>query len=110
MFTRRSVERLYLTQHRRTTMESFWLCDDCLFAAAYEDYSALSLYDTPDEVEKRLAAIQSGLMHLMPISADFDAEAGWGIKPFPRCPVMVVVRPNRVNATNSLGCKRRNIG
>lgn len=20
-------------------MESFWLCDDCLFGAAYEDYS-----------------------------------------------------------------------
>jgi hypothetical protein len=66
-------------------MESFWLCDDCLFATAYEDYSALSLYYTPDEVEKRLAAIQPGLMHLMPISADFDAEAGWGIKTCDGC-------------------------
>jgi hypothetical protein len=75
-------------------MESFWLCDDCLFAAAYEDYSTLSLYYTPDEVEKRIAAIQSGLVRLMPISADFDPEAGWGIKPFPRCPVTVVVHPN----------------
>ena len=51
-------------------MESFWLCDDCQFAAAYEDYSALSLYYTTDEVEKRLAVIQRGLMHLMPLSAD----------------------------------------
>ena len=67
-------------------MECFWLCDDCLFAAAYEDYSALSLYYTMDESEKRLAAIQRGLMHLMPISADFDAEAGWGIKTFSSLP------------------------
>ncbi|VVM69576.1 hypothetical protein PS673_01705 [Pseudomonas fluorescens] len=29
-------------------MESFWLCDDCLFAAAYEDHSTLSLYCTTD--------------------------------------------------------------
>ncbi|TWC62998.1 hypothetical protein FBY10_11516 [Pseudomonas sp. SJZ103] len=38
-------------------MESFWLCDDCLFAAAYEDYSTLSLYYTTDEIEKRIADI-----------------------------------------------------
>ncbi|WP_448144766.1 hypothetical protein [Pseudomonas silesiensis] len=67
-------------------MESFWLCDTCLFAAAYEDYSALSLYYTTDEVEKRLAVIQRGLMHLMPLSADFDAEAGWGINTFSSLP------------------------
>lgn len=63
-------------------MESFWLCDDCLFAAAYEDYSTLSLYYTPDVIEKRIAAMQRGLVRLMPISADFDPEAGWGIKAF----------------------------
>lgn len=63
-------------------MESFWLCDDCLFAAAYEDYSTLSLYHTADEMKKRIAAIQHGLARLMPISADFDPEAGWGIKAF----------------------------
>ncbi|CAG8864399.1 hypothetical protein [Pseudomonas fluorescens] len=67
-------------------MESFWLCDDCLFAAAYEDYSVLSLYYTTDQTEKRIAAIQRGLMHLIPISADFDAEAGWGINTFSSLP------------------------
>ncbi|NAO28880.1 hypothetical protein PsdCFBP2356_20400 [Pseudomonas syringae pv. dysoxyli] len=67
-------------------MESFWLCDDCLFAAAYEDYSTLSLYHTADEVDKRIAAIQHGLVRLMPISADFDPEAGWGIKAFSSLP------------------------
>ena len=41
-------------------MESFWLCDDCLFAAAYEDYSTLSLYYTTDEIEKRIAGIHRG--------------------------------------------------
>ncbi|MCO8310887.1 hypothetical protein [Pseudomonas mandelii] len=63
-------------------MESFWLCDDCLFAVAYEDYSTLSLYYTMDEIEKRIARIHRGLIRLMPISADFDPEAGWGIKAF----------------------------
>ncbi|WLD65564.1 hypothetical protein [Pseudomonas sp. OVF7] len=43
-------------------MESFWLCDDCLFAAAYEDYST------------------------MPISADFDPETGRGIRTFSPLP------------------------
>ena len=63
-------------------MESFWLCNDCLFAAAYEDYSTLSLCYTTDEVEKRIADIHRGLVRLMPISADFDPEAGWGIRTF----------------------------
>jgi hypothetical protein len=67
-------------------MESFWLCDDCLFAVAYEDYSALSLYYTTDEIEKRIAGIHCGLVRLMPLSADFDPEAGWGIKAFSSLP------------------------
>jgi hypothetical protein len=41
-------------------MESFWLCDDCLFAAAYEDYSTLSLYYTTDETGERIAAMHVG--------------------------------------------------
>ncbi|AUG07809.1 hypothetical protein [Pseudomonas sp. S09G 359] len=67
-------------------MESFWLCDDCLFAAAYEDYSTLSLYYTTNEIEKRIAAMQHGLVRLMPFSADFDPDAGWGIKAFSSLP------------------------
>ena len=67
-------------------MESFWLCDDCLFAVAYEDYSTLSLYYTTDEIEKRIAGIHGGLVQLMPISADFDPDAGWGIKAFSPLP------------------------
>ncbi|HFH3285699.1 hypothetical protein [Pseudomonas aeruginosa] len=67
-------------------MESFWLCDDCLFAAAYDDYSALSLQHTADEADARIAAIRDGLARLMPISADFDADTGWGIDPFSRSP------------------------
>ncbi|WP_330212036.1 hypothetical protein [Pseudomonas sp. Z18(2022)] len=67
-------------------MESFWLCDDCLFAAAYEDYSTLSLYYTTDETVKRFASTHHGLMRLMPISADFDSEAGWGVEAFSLLP------------------------
>ncbi|WP_323985723.1 hypothetical protein [Pseudomonas canadensis] len=67
-------------------MESFWLCDDCLFAAAYEDYSTLSLYYTTDETVKRFAGIHRGLVGLMPISADFDPEGGWGIEVFSLLP------------------------
>jgi len=67
-------------------MESFWLCDDCLFASAYEDYSTLSLYYTTDEIVKRIAAIHRGLVRLMPISADFDPETGCGIKAFSSLP------------------------
>lgn len=67
-------------------MESFWLCDDFLFAAAYVDYSTLSLYYTTDEIEKRIAGIHSGLVRLLPISADFDLETGWGIRTFSPLP------------------------
>ena len=67
-------------------MESFWLCDDCLFATANEDYSTLSLYYTTNEIEKRIADIPRGLVRLMPISADFDPETGWGIKAFSPLP------------------------
>ncbi|MDH1440366.1 hypothetical protein N5O88_10185 [Pseudomonas sp. GD03721] len=67
-------------------MESFWLCDDCLFAAVYDDYSALSLHHPADEVDARITAIRDGLVRLMPISVDFDADTGWGIDPFSRSP------------------------
>ncbi len=67
-------------------MESFWLCDGCLFGAAYEDYSTLSLYYSPDETEQRIAAIHRGLVRLLPISADFDPETGWGIRSFSPLP------------------------
>ena len=67
-------------------MESFWICDDCLFAVAYEDYSTLSLYYTKDEIEKRIASIHRGLIRLMPISADFDPETDWGISAFSSSP------------------------
>lgn len=67
-------------------MESFWLCDDCLFAVAYEDYSTLSLYYTTDETEKRIAGIHRGLVRLLPISADFDPETGRGIRAFSSSP------------------------
>jgi len=67
-------------------MESFWLCDDCLFGAAYEDYSTLSFYHSEHEIEQRIAAVHHGLMQLMPISADFDLDAGWGIKAFSSLP------------------------
>lgn len=67
-------------------MESFWLCDDCLFATVYEDYSTLSLYYTTDEIEKRIASIHRELVWLMPISADFDPETGRGIKAFSPLP------------------------
>ncbi|KGU82664.1 hypothetical protein [Pseudomonas mediterranea] len=67
-------------------MESFWLCDECLFAVAYEDYSALSLYYTADQIAQRIAVLQAGLARLMPISSDYDPETGWGIKNFSSLP------------------------
>lgn len=67
-------------------MESFWLCDDCLFAAIYDDYSAVSCHYQADAAEARIDTIQASLIQLSPISADFDADAGWGIDPFSRSP------------------------
>ncbi|WLG76572.1 hypothetical protein [Pseudomonas simiae] len=67
-------------------MESFWLCDACLFTAAYEDYGTLSLYYTTDEIEKRIAGLHQELVRLMPISADFDSETGRGIRTFSPLP------------------------
>ncbi|MCS3514475.1 hypothetical protein M2392_004527 [Pseudomonas grimontii] len=62
-------------------MESFWLCDDCLFATTYEDYSTLSLYYTADEIEKRIAGRHLGLVRLnvtrLPLQAMQSAAAVW---------------------------------
>lgn len=63
-------------------MESFWLCDDCLQAVAYDDYSALSLHYSEAEVELRITHLRSALLALLPLSADFDPETGIGIEPF----------------------------
>lgn len=64
-------------------MPSYWLCDDCLFGVAYDDYTALSLQD---EGDAREAHLRAALQALMPLSADFDPEHGWGIQPFSRQP------------------------
>ncbi len=61
-------------------MEFFWLCDDCQFGTAYEDYSTLSLYHSRDDIEQRIASIHHWLVRLIPISADFDSKSGWGIR------------------------------
>lgn len=47
-------------------MECFWLCDDCLFGAAYEDYSTLSLYHSPGEIEQRIVAMHRELLNTPP--------------------------------------------
>lgn len=67
-------------------MESFWLCQTCLVAVAYDDFSALSLYYTDKELEQRMAAINEGVRELMPLSADFDSETGLGIDDFSTSP------------------------
>lgn len=67
-------------------MESFWLCQTCLFAVAYDDFSALSLYYTDEELAQRMAAIHEGVRELMPLSADFDSETGLGIDDFSTSP------------------------
>lgn len=63
-------------------MESFWLCEDCLQAAAYDDFSALSLYYSEAEVDQRIAQMRTELQALLPLSADFDPDTGVGIAPF----------------------------
>lgn len=63
-------------------MESFWLCEDCLQAVAYDDFSALSLYYSEAEVDQRIAQMRTELHALLPLSADFDPDTGVGIDPF----------------------------
>lgn len=63
-------------------MESFWLCEDCLQAVAYDDFSALSLYYSEAEVDQRIAQMRIELQALMPLSADFNPDTGVGIDPF----------------------------
>lgn len=63
-------------------MESYWLCEDCLHAVAYDDFSALSLYYSEVEVDQRIAQMLIELQALMPLSADFDPHTGVGIDPF----------------------------
>jgi hypothetical protein len=63
-------------------MESFWLCEDCLQAVAYDDFSALSLYYSKAKIEQRIAHLRTELQALMPLSADFDPQTGAGIESF----------------------------
>ncbi|NWL45017.1 hypothetical protein E6B08_19855 [Pseudomonas putida] len=63
-------------------MESYWLCEDCLHAVAYDDFSALSLYYSEAEVDQRIAQMRKELQVLLPLSADFDPDTGVGIDPF----------------------------
>ncbi|MDH4549930.1 hypothetical protein [Pseudomonas sp. BN607] len=63
-------------------MESYWLCEDCLHAVAYDDFSVLSLYYSEVEVDQRIAQMRIELQALMPLSADFDPHTGVGIDPF----------------------------
>lgn len=63
-------------------MESFWLCEDCLQAVAYDDYSAVSLHYSEAEVEQRITRMRTALLALLPLSADFDPESGIGIETF----------------------------
>lgn len=63
-------------------MESFWLCEDCLQAVAYDDFSALSLYYSEAEVEQRIVHLRTQLQALMPLSADFDPHTGAGFEAY----------------------------
>ena len=67
-------------------MESYWLCEDCLQAVAFEDFSALSLYYSEAEVDQRIARMRTTLQALLPLSADFDPESGIGIEDFSTAP------------------------
>lgn len=67
-------------------MHTFWLCDDCLWAAAYDDYSALALIHTGEEVEQRYQAIENGLRALGPLSADVDVYQARGVQSFAQTP------------------------
>ncbi|CRM57210.1 hypothetical protein [Pseudomonas sp. 25 R 14] len=79
-------------------MECFWLCEDCVFAHAYEDHSAVSLYCTADESEQRLALMAPEQVRLLPISADFNAEEGLGI---------IAVSESPCDACGSRRCSQR---
>ena len=63
-------------------MESFWFCEDCLQAVAYDDFSALSLYYSEAEVDQRMTHMRSELQKLLPLSPDFDPHTGAGIEAF----------------------------
>ncbi|HDS1738580.1 hypothetical protein NPS49_10005 [Pseudomonas putida] len=62
-------------------MESYWLCEDCLHAVAYDDFSALSLYYSEAEVDQRITQMREPVQALLPLSADFDPDTGLGIDP-----------------------------
>lgn len=74
-------------------MESYWLCEDCLQAVAYDDFSTLSLYYSEEHVEQRIAHLRTALLALFPLSADFDPETGVGIDPFSTRPCEVCASP-----------------
>lgn len=63
-------------------MESYWLCEDCLHAVAYDDFSALSLYYSEAEVDQRIAQMCEAVQALLPLSADFEPSTGVGIDHF----------------------------
>ncbi len=59
-------------------MESYWLCNDCMQAVAYDDFCTLSLYYSEAEVERRITAMCTALQALLPLSADFDPHTHTG--------------------------------
>ncbi|WP_416465183.1 hypothetical protein [Pseudomonas sp. LFS044] len=76
-------------------MESYWLCEDCLHAVAYDDFSALSLYYSEAEVDQRIAQMRIELQALMPLSADFNPDTGVGIDPLSTRPCEACHSPLR---------------
>ena len=70
-----------------TTLEcgNLWLCDDCLFAAVYDDYTPLDHRYAREEANERMAQIKEGLDKLGPhLVPDFESETCEGIREFSR--------------------------
>ena len=65
--------------------DNIWLCGDCLFAAANDDYTGLAYHYCGLEAEEREKSIRAGLAKLGPcLVPDFDSESGNGILEFSR--------------------------
>jgi len=55
-------------------MGNLQLCDECAFAAMYDDYTALDYHYDANEADERMKAIKAGLETLGWITPDFGDD------------------------------------
>jgi hypothetical protein len=62
-------------------MKDLWLCDDCMQAAIYDDFTALDHHLSREASDERAKVIKAGLAELGPnLVPDFDPESYAGMR------------------------------